>query len=121
MPLILLPHDTLLSKGFGAIYPGDPPSGYNIDRLQDVEVRYFSKESCDYFLPQFFMKERSMYVCTLDYEGYRSTCRGDSGGPLYDAENDVVVGVTAFGPGGCDFPLAVFTKVASGVSIRFLC
>ena len=42
---------------------------------------------------------------------------GDSGGPLYDADNDVLIGVTSFG-NGCadpDFP-GVYAKVASRVS-----
>ncbi len=63
-------------------------------------------------------------MCTsgLNYDG---TCKGDSGGPLFDKDNDVVVGVVSWTQGGCfdgsnQYP-GVYARVGTLVSKKYIC
>lgn len=52
-------------------------------------------------------------------ESFKGSCYGDSGGPLYDSINNVVVGVMSFGFGECDLPLpSVFARISD--QVRYL-
>ena len=47
----------------------------------------------------------------------KSSCRGDSGGPLYDKANKKLVGVVSWGTGNCDPKIsAVYSRIANQVS-----
>ena len=77
-----------------------------------VELRFIPSDSC-------VLKSQSMYVCATDNDevlGTQNACMGDSGGPLYDEDNQVLVGVTSFGYPDCVSGPSTFAKVASSVS-----
>lgn len=84
----------LWAVGLGALYyGGDIPN-----ELMHVDVSYVNNTVCnaqynaDPLLTDII--DDSM-MCAADPN--EDACSGDSGGPLYDAENDVLVGVVSFG------------------------
>lgn len=60
-------------------------------RLQEVEIKTMASAECVLYRP---ITENQL--CATDVS--EGTCNGDSGGPLYDAINGVLVGVTSSGP-----------------------
>merc|ERR1712038_295260 len=84
----------LWAIGLGALYyGGDIPN-----ELMHVDVSYVNNTICNtqYNADPLFSNiiDESM-MCAADPS--EDACSGDSGGPLYDAENDVLVGVVSFG------------------------
>lgn len=103
----------LWAVGLGSLYyGGDIPS-----ELMHVDVSYVNNTMCkdrynaDPFLTNII--DESM-MCAADPN--EDACSGDSGGPLYDAENDVLVGVVSFGK---ECALADFPGVYSRISQEF--
>lgn len=58
-------------------------------------------------------------ICAAD-PGKRDACFADSGGPLYDKEKGILVGVVSFGIGCADedYP-GGYARVSKAVSIPF--
>ena len=56
-------------------------------------------------------------ICAGDDAGIGDACNGDSGGPLYDRENQVLVGLTSYGDPDCvsESP-GVYARIADNVS-----
>ena len=60
--------------------------------LMHVEVDYITNEACvsyPYSYPEYMVNDNM--ICAADL--YKDSCRGDSGGPLYDADKETIVGV----------------------------
>merc|ERR1712038_279965 len=103
----------LWAVGLGALYyGGDIPN-----ELMHVNVSYVNNTVCkdQYNADPFFTDiiDDSM-MCAADPN--EDSCSGDSGGPLYDAENDVLVGVVSFGK---ECALPDFPGVYSRISQEF--
>ena len=81
----------LWAIGFGITeYYGDFPDPLV---LQEVEITFDS--NCDGNTPEFITENM---ICAGAFDDGDS-CQNDSGGPLYDMENEVLVGVTSWGIG----------------------
>ena len=50
------------------------------------------------------------------YDLVKSACFGDSGGPLYDLENNMLIGVVSWGI-SCGSPPTVYSRIASQVRV----
>ena len=87
------------------------------DELMHVEVSYVSNEVCNvnYLELEDYIDESKM--CAADPG--EDACNGDSGGPLYDAENDVLVGVVSYGE-ECALPKfpGVYGRIAQEVRVH---
>jgi len=66
-------------------------------RLKQVEVSYITNKSCctDHLYECHWLTDNKM--CAFGGRG-KDACYGDSGGPLYDGENNRLVGVNSFSP-----------------------
>lgn len=111
--------DKLWTLGFGVdgFVDGELSTPEN---LQHIELSYVTNEQCDsafqdsyYFLPD--IAPSMMCAKGPDALQYGGSCYGDSGGPLYDSVNDVVVGVVSWGYPSCDDPAypSVFGRISS--------
>ena len=84
----------LWAIGFGDIFfaeeGGDLP---NPLVLEEVEITFDS--NCDGNTPGFITENM---ICAGAFDD-GDACQNDSGGPLYDMENEVLVGVTSWGVG----------------------
>lgn len=86
--------------GLGTV---DPRPGCEIypSKLKHVEIDYVDNDLCSDIIPQSVDKGNKNIICAgPSYEGapWEGGCRGDSGGPLYDKEQGVLVGVVSAGP-----------------------
>ena len=89
--------------GFGDTSEG----GENSPVLLKVELPVITNAECDEF---FIIDVDESFVCA--YTPGKSTCNGDSGGPII-TQSGVLFGVTSFGPAaGCDTGPAGFTRVS---------
>ncbi|CAD7004216.1 serine protease 1-like [Ceratitis capitata] len=86
-------------------------SGNNQDHLQYVSVRVISNSECAGVYGSSTVTDNTICVAT---DGGRSTCGGDSGGPLAVDNNQVLIGVTSFvAANGCTAGLpAGFQRVS---------
>ena len=55
-------------------------------------------------------------LCVQNDNFDQSACKGDSGGPLYDASQRRLVGVVSGGPSDCKGKPIRYSRVAAGVS-----
>eukprot|EP00554_Chaetoceros_debilis_P013302 CAMPEP_0194119324 /NCGR_PEP_ID=MMETSP0150-20130528/38895_1 /TAXON_ID=122233 /ORGANISM="Chaetoceros debilis, Strain MM31A-1" /LENGTH=278 /DNA_ID=CAMNT_0038810989 /DNA_START=109 /DNA_END=942 /DNA_ORIENTATION=+ len=83
------------------------------ERAQHVELKYVSNKDCyeKYSFLQGGITGNMM--CAIDVN--QDACIGDSGGPLYDRENNILVGIISWGSSSCgdeDFP-GVYSRVGS--------
>ena len=79
--------------------------------LLEASLEIYKSERCE----QRFRRLEASHICAGNDEG-RSSCRGDSGGPLMvRGENYVLVGLVSYGPKACDegFGPTVFTRTSS--------
>jgi len=85
----------VLVSGWGRLSSGSTPQ-----ILQKVNLTVVAHAQCkkDY---QGLTTITEQMICAGDRQGKKSACAGDSGGPWYDVENKVQVGVVSFGPGSC--------------------
>jgi len=83
--------------------------------LKHVEIKYITNKSCgeDYGYSSWQIKDSMM--CARDTDA--DSCNGDSGGPLYDKDNNVLVGLTSWGKGcaNANYP-GVYSRIAHEVS-----
>jgi len=104
--------DNLWAIGHGNTdfyYPDFP------DKLRHVEVRYVSNEDCTSNPFEYFPSQiTDNMMCAYDIG--RDSCNGDSGGPLYDAANKVVMGIVSWGD-RCAFE--EFPGVYSRISAQY--
>jgi len=85
-------------------------TGESASVLQEVGMRYVSKDQCKLFFRGAF--EESHMICA--FGGDKGTCSGDSGGPIFaTSPRDILVGITSFGAVECagSFP-DVYTSAA---------
>ena len=88
-------------KGFGTTTEQYKPSAWPEKILRHVETKYVtngdckcpSRNKCATGHPNYLID--NMMMCT-NLEG-KNACRNDSGGPLYDKNRKVLVGVTSWG------------------------
>jgi len=101
--------------GFGVLEYG---TKFQPNHLQHVEVHYVSNDVCtesfvgsDY--EGIFQAESMMCAASAG----KDACFKDSGGPLYDYNNDIVVGVVSWGIGCAlpDYP-GVYARISSSSS-----
>jgi len=78
--------------------------------LQEVDVSYIDSDQCKEDFWPYLTKNM---MCASNTGG-KDACKGDSGGPLFDKTNDMVVGVVSYNDGQCarDRPM-VYARVAS--------
>ncbi|XP_075262585.1 urokinase-type plasminogen activator-like [Convolutriloba macropyga] len=89
-----IPSDTIAVCGMGTIVPGGP---------KKIPVALVEVE----------LKETDCGPCVLDGD-YKSSCRGDSGGPAYPLSGTkatCLYGVVSFGSGYCD-GWGVYTRIS---------
>lgn len=84
--------------------------------LQHVELKYISNTSCKNDYGYSSSDITSNMMCAADFENgsAQDACSGDSGGPLYDSENNVLVGVVSWGYKCAepDYP-GVYSRISS--------
>ncbi|GFH50147.1 hypothetical protein CTEN210_06623 [Chaetoceros tenuissimus] len=98
----------LWTLGFGAL---DTSYYTKPDWLQHVDLGFISQRMCkDKY--KGLSKITDNMLCATGPD--KDSCSGDSGGPLYDKENDKVVGVVSWGEGCADpqYP-GVYAKISS--------
>eukprot|EP00557_Chaetoceros_sp_GSL56_P001955 CAMPEP_0176493314 /NCGR_PEP_ID=MMETSP0200_2-20121128/9485_1 /TAXON_ID=947934 /ORGANISM="Chaetoceros sp., Strain GSL56" /LENGTH=639 /DNA_ID=CAMNT_0017890973 /DNA_START=57 /DNA_END=1976 /DNA_ORIENTATION=- len=91
---------TLWAAGMGIV---DTVTNTIPSRLQEVQLEYISDDVC---------RQESTIdnwigdatLCTRHPAETGGICNGDSGGPLYDKENQVLVGITSYGHSDCTLP-----------------
>ncbi len=83
----------LWAVGFGVLEYG---TQYFPNKLHHVDLNYVKNENCDSSYRNFQFDDDKMMCAAA---AGKDACGGDSGGPLYDEENDVVVGMTSWGIG----------------------
>lgn len=88
----------LWAIGMGTTYFGGGV-GSLPSALQHVELKYISNASCKNEYGYDPVDITSNMMCAADFENgnAQDSCSGDSGGPLYDSENNVLVGVVSWG------------------------
>mmetsp|Transcript_22538 Transcript_22538/g.48933 ORF Transcript_22538/g.48933 Transcript_22538/m.48933 type:complete len:400 (+) Transcript_22538:30-1229(+) len=75
-------------------------TGQSASKLQEVEMRYVSNTECKTLFQNNF--DPPTMICALnDNEIMGGTCSGDSGGPIFSVDPDVLVGITSFGSIRC--------------------
>lgn len=92
---------------------GNTGETHTTDRLQHIEVEYVDKDECnsDYSYT-FSGLDVGGVMCAEGGDLGSGPKFGDFGGPLYDAENDVVVGlVTDYDYWGSDLYTRIFDEV----------
>lgn len=73
--------------------------GQKASFLQEIELLYVPEEQCqEEFKP---IKLQPSTLCYHHPDQSGDSCVGDSGGPLYDRENNVLVGLTSYGESTC--------------------
>lgn len=94
----------LMAIGLGNI-DGFENSEYYAYHLQQVDLTFLDLEKCsrDYNVDD-------TMLCAVGDEG-KGACFGDSGGPLLDPKNNVLVGVTSFGSNPCGV-VSVFSSIS---------
>ena len=80
----------------------DVISSKDADTLQDVQLEYKSQDECEVLFSDEILptgRSKSLVDSSMMCAGLpgRDACQGDSGGALFDKENDVLVGVTSWG------------------------
>lgn len=97
----------LWAIGFGNV-DGYEGSEYYADHLQEAELAFVDLDECsrDHYV------DETMICAEGDTSFISGACFGDSGGPLYDFKNEVLVGVTSFGKDPCGREPAVFSNIA---------
>lgn len=85
-------------------------SGYYADTLQHVEITHVQLNECKSQYGASAITENML--CAADPG--EDSCKGDSGGPLYDAKNKVISGVVSFGKKCADsrYP-GVYARISS--------
>ena len=68
-------------------------------QLRHVELEYVPQDSCRERMKLRLLGEAT--ICAEDSEKKSDVCNGDSGGPLYDSVNKVLVGLTSYGDPSC--------------------
>lgn len=68
-------------------------------QLQEVALDYVPGEICQEESGLSILHRST--ICAWDERRRRDACSGDSGGPLYDESNDVLVGITSYGDPLC--------------------
>lgn len=115
LSLKLIGYPNLWTIGHGALYY----EGNGSSRLKHVQVNYVSNADCigKYGYSQDDITDSMM--CARD-DG-EDSCQDDSGGPLYDKANDVLVGVVSWGfeCANPNYP-GVYARISSQVSSSIL-
>jgi hypothetical protein len=97
--------DNLWPIGLGHL---NPNTGELPKHLQHVETKYQRDCSDTYGT----MYDPTTMICTRDID--KDACSGDSGGPLYDKDNDMVVGVVSWGIGCAEeIHPGVYSRISS--------
>merc|ERR1711933_654130 len=81
----------LLAIGLGRLSSG----GLTPEELMHVEVSYVTNDQCDADYAQIDITDDML--CAADPG--KDSCHGDSGGPLWDEEDNLLVGVVSWGFG----------------------
>mmetsp|Transcript_1981 Transcript_1981/g.3605 ORF Transcript_1981/g.3605 Transcript_1981/m.3605 type:complete len:591 (-) Transcript_1981:52-1824(-) len=98
----------------------DPSNLIAASRLQEAELGYVPEDSCkDNLKP---MRLGQFTICATDTARLSDVCFGDSGGPLYDKENKVLVGLTSYGDSACRSRIpGVYARVSDNFAwIQFI-
>jgi len=99
----------LWTAGFGDI-------GYakRSDYLMHVETKYVSVADCKiaYEKEDWIDIEDGM-ICVQNDDVAKQACFGDSGGPLYDSDSNLLVGIVSTGNDSCEGLPVVYTRLAS--------
>jgi len=102
--------DLATVTGWGFTFPGRNPS----ETLQDVDITVATNEDCSNIWSAGRWPIRDTNICAGDPR--KSACNGDSGGPLFLAENGRFsqIGVVSWGPSNCGVPgfLGVYSRVS---------
>jgi len=96
--------------GWGAtVYKGS-----RSDLLRQVNLTVYDGAQCNYKSTNWITQ-----ICAGDIAGRKSTCQGDSGGALFyknpftPRTKYVLLGITSYGPDGCQIIPGVYTRVSA--------
>lgn len=97
----------------------DPSNQIAASRLEEAELEYVPEDSCKDQLKPLLLGQFT--ICATDIGRVSDVCFGDSGGPLYDKENKVLVGLTSYGDSACSSRLpGVYARISDNFAwLRF--
>jgi len=82
-------------------------------KLMHVGLKFIKRSKCDKKWSAQGAEVTENMMCAGAEE--KDACNGDSGGPLYDTDNDVLVGLTSWGSSIClNEPPGVYAQVSAG-------
>ncbi|GFH62078.1 hypothetical protein CTEN210_18554 [Chaetoceros tenuissimus] len=89
--------------------------GQKASFLQEIELLYVPEDQCqEEFKP---IKLQPSTLCCHHPDQSGDSCVGDSGGPLYDRENNVLVGLTSYGESTCTSQIpSVYARISQNFS-----
>lgn len=97
----------LFTAGFGRISTTN--AGLYANRLMEVELAYVPQDICD----ADYGSGRILPSMMCAYDSGKDSCNGDSGGPLFDAENNIQVGVVSWGYSCAGSYPGVYARIAN--------
>ncbi len=81
-------------------------------------MEYINNTVCDELFAEDDWDVQDDMMCAKNNDPTKQACFGDSGGPLYDRQEQKLVGVTSWGDSDCTSKSVVYARIAQEVSSK---